>query len=103
MDFRRGARLASQLPPNSRIGLKLHEDNAWGWKEVLLNHIWYELRVLVWQKTEDATKRHPKEYPELWLPDFMEKYKPKKEKETEAHDLDEIKDILSRPRQSGTV
>ena len=57
----------------------------------------------MWQKTEDATKRHPKEYPELWLPDFMEKYKPKKEKETEAHDLDEIKDILSRPRQSGTV
>ena len=59
--------------------------------------------MLIWQKTEDATKRHPKDYPELWLPDFMEKFKPKKETETEAHGLDEIKAILSRPRQNVTV
>lgn len=69
----------------------------------MLNHIWHELKVLQWQKTEDATKRHPKDYPELFLPEFMEKFRPKKETETEAHDLDEIKAILSRPRQSATL
>lgn len=70
---------------------------------MLLNYIWHELRVIAWQKTEDATKKHPQNYPELWLPDFMEELKPKKEKEAEVHDLDEIKDILSRPRQGAKV
>ena len=87
----------------SRVGRKLHEENEWGWHEILLNHIWHELKVLVWQKTEDATKRHPKNYPELFIPDFLEKYQPKKETEAEAHDLEDIKSILSRPRQSATL
>lgn len=103
MDFKRGARLAAQLPAQSRVALKVSPSNQWDWQEVLLNHIWHELRVLQWQKTEDATKRNPKDYPEIFVPDFLEELKPKKEKEAEAHDLDEIKAILSRPRQGGTL
>lgn len=103
VDFSRAARLASQLPLGSRVGKKVHKENEWGWTEMLLNRIWHQLQVISWQQTEDAASRHPKNYPELWLPEFMESLKPKHEKELESHDLDDIKSILSRPRQSVTV
>lgn len=99
----KASRLMLQLPKESRLMRIMAPENEWGWNELLTNKTNHLLEVLLWSKTEGATKRPPVGYPELWLPDFMEKFKPKKESESEAHDLDEIKAILSRPRQSATV
>lgn len=103
MDFKRAARLLSQLPEDSRVAKKIHPENEWGWKEVLLNRVVHELKVLQWQKTEDATKRNPSNYPELWLPDFIKDATPEQENDVAVHDIDEIKDILSRPRIDVTI
>ncbi len=103
MEFGRAARLMHQLPEKSRVSRAIHPENEWGWKEILLNNIQYELQILQWMKTEDATKRNPQNRPEKWLPEFIKNALPDDTTETEAHDLDEIKDILSRPRQNVTV
>lgn len=58
------------------------------------------LEVLVWQKTKDGQRRSPRNKPKLYTPDFMKK-KPKEAaitRESELHTVDDIKQILDRPR-----
>lgn len=83
---------------------KLAPANEWSWNEILLNKVEYALRILAWQNSADAAEKHPKHYPEQWLPSFIPKpEKPKKNPEQQAMDLDDIKAYLSRPRQSGSL
>ncbi len=70
----------------------------WGWNEVLLNKVWYDLELLVWSKTKDAEKKVPQYKPLPYVPDFM-KLNSKESKEYESHSLEDIKDILTRPRK----
>jgi hypothetical protein len=80
---------------------KLIPANEWSWNEILLNKIEYALKILAWQNSADATEKHPKHYPDPWLPPFMPKpEKPKKNPEQQAMDIDDIKAFLSRPRES---
>lgn len=103
MSFARAARLAFQLPEKSRLKRKLSPSNEWGWQESLLNKIDHKLDILAWQNTEDARKKNPANFPKLWLPDFMPRpQEPKKNKETEAMDIDDLKAFLKRPRGSDT-
>lgn len=93
----RAARLLFQLPAESRVFRSIRPELNWGWQETLLNKIWYDMELLVWSKTEDATKKHPQYKPLPFVPSFL-KLNAKDAKEYEAHDLDEIKDILTKPR-----
>lgn len=95
----------AQLPTQARVPRLVHPENEWGWEEVLLSRIDYGVRLLFWQNTEDARKRNPQNRPTLNLPKFIEDIMPKEDDkhETEAHDIEDIKDILSRPRQSAIV
>ena len=83
---------------------KIAPANEWSWNEILLNRIEYGVRILAWQNSADATEKHPKNYPEQWLPSFIPKpEKPKKNPEQEVMDIDDIKAYLSRPRESAKV
>lgn len=90
----RKARLLFQLPPKCRVFRKINPTLAWGWKEVLLNKANYYLELLVWSKTEDATKGRNK--PEPYYPPFMKK--PKKNPDEIAMDIDDIQKLLTSPR-----
>lgn len=84
--------------------MKINPANEWGWSELLLNRIEYCLQILAWQNTEDAHSRHPQHTPEIWLPDFIPKpEKAKKNPEQQAMSVDDIKEYLSRPRESAKV
>lgn len=48
-------------------------------------------------KTKDATKKSPRNKPKPFLPDFMDQ--PKANKEAVAHTVDDIREILARPRE----
>ena len=72
----------------------------WGWKELFLNRIMYSLDTLVWMKTKDAQKKAPLHRPKLFTPSFMPQHSEPGQisKGAEVHTVDEIKDLLSRPR-----
>lgn len=92
----RAARLLFQLPKTCRTFLKINPQLEWGWTEQLLNECAYALDLLVWTKTEDAMKKHPTSKPEKFVPPFMPK--PKKDKDSVAMDIDDVKAFLTRPR-----
>ena len=96
----RAARLLFQLPQRARIFKKLQPANNWGWDEVLANQMVYLLNVIAWQSTKDAQKKFPLKAPKPFVPDFMRDMEKSKEinKDIEAHDIDELNELLSRPR-----
>ena len=64
----------------------------------------YMLEILAWQNTKDAAKNNPTNTPQLdWLPDYMQKLMNKGGNRNvlteDAYDIDELKDILARPRK----
>lgn len=75
----------------------MYPQNKWGWQEVLLNKANYLLEVLAWQKANEGVKKSLQtEKPTLFLPDFMQNKE--KQKDVESHDVDDIREILARPR-----
>ena len=64
---------------------------------MLLNKANYLLELILWSRTEDATKKHPMYKPEPFIPPFS-KQEDKKVSEYDARPIDEIKDILTKPR-----
>lgn len=92
----KAARLMLQLPKESRLMRIMAPENEWGWNELLTNKTNHLLEVLLWSKTEGATKRPPVGYPEPFVPPFI--HRPPKVPDAESHDLDDIKSILSKPR-----
>jgi len=101
LDPAKAARLLFQLPRECRTYAKLAPASQWGWSEIMANKMVYLLETLVWMKTKDATKKPPQNRPKPFIPDFMAQ--PKTETDPneaiEAHTTDDIKDILSRPRE----
>lgn len=92
----RAARLMFQLPRECRVFAKIAPASQWGWNEIMLNKLTYLAELLVWMKTKDATKKSPRNKPKPFVPDFMDQGKATKE--TDARSVDEIRDILARPR-----
>lgn len=90
------ARLLFQLPRECRVYRKVAPNAQWGWQEILANRANYFLETLIWMKTKDATKKIPRNRPTPFVPDFMGG---NVAKDTEAHTVDEIKEILARPRR----
>ena len=90
-----------QLPPKSRTITKLEPAAQWGWDEILANKANYLLEILAWQKTKDASKKNPSKMPKPFVPDFIQRATKQVEKKNKpaARDIDEIKDILARPRK----
>jgi len=70
-DFSRLARLAIQLPHNSRYIMKIDPTLAWGWSDLFAMIQAHSLRQLVWTKTKDATKKTPKNAPEMIGPQYI--------------------------------
>lgn len=67
---------------------------------MFLNIVAHKLDTLVWMKTKDAQKKVPQEQPKLTWPSFLEHlFKPKNKAEVQAHDVDDIKLLLSKPRK----
>ena len=54
--------LVSQLPATSRLSIAEHPALEWDTQTYLLSHIEHDLRVIAWQRTEDAA--HKRNYPE---------------------------------------
>lgn len=54
--YSHAAVLCVQLPNDSRVKRKLNPDAAYGVKELILREIEYDLRVLIWMRTQDAQK-----------------------------------------------
>lgn len=69
--FGRVARLAIQLPRDSRYLTKVDPTIAWGWPELFQMIQAHSLRQLVWSKTKDAAKKTPKNAPEMIGPDYI--------------------------------
>ena len=69
---------------------------------MLLNKANYLLEVLAWQQTKDAQKRVPQNAPKMYIPEFMQNVEQTRaiNQGSETHDVDDIKNILSRPRQT---
>ena len=84
-----------QLPAKSRIIIKDAPENIWSWQEVLINKSNHWLGVLAWQNTEDGQSKNPKNTPEMFVPDFIEK-----KKKEPTMDIDEVKALLARDRRS---
>lgn len=95
MDPPRAARLMFQLPRSCRTFTVIHPALQWGWSEILTNKMVYLLDVLVWQNTRDSHKKFPRNKPKPFVPDFMGG---DISKDTEAHTVDEVRDILAKPR-----
>lgn len=69
--FKRAARLAIQLPKDSRFVTKLDPALSFGWPEFFSMLQTQSLRQLVWTKTKDAHKKVPKNAPEMIGPDYI--------------------------------
>lgn len=69
--FKRVARLALQLPRTSRYITKIDPSIAWGWPELFAMIQSHSLRQLVWSKTKDASRKHPKNAPEMIGPQYI--------------------------------
>lgn len=69
--FKRAARLALQLPRTSRYITKIDPSIAWGWPELFQMIQTHSLRQLVWSKTKDASKKNPKNAPEMIGPKYI--------------------------------
>lgn len=98
----RAARLLFQLPRTSRVFCKLQPANNWGWSEILANKANYLLEVLTWQNTKDAQKKNPRQQPKMFIPEFMQNVEATRaiNQGAEKHTVDDIKDILNRPRKA---
>lgn len=91
----RAARLLFQLPRDCRVFTAISPANQWGWSEVLTNKMTYLLELLVWMKTKDAQKKLPQHKPTPFVPEFMGG---DVAKDSEAHEVEDIKAILAKPR-----
>lgn len=91
-----------QLPRQGRLFVKIDPTNQWGWPEVLLNKLNYNVEILAWQNTKDATKKPPRNAPKLFVPEFMHSIQGARamSKEAVVHDVDDVKAILARPRKA---
>jgi len=69
--FTRMARLAIQLPRDSRYIMKIDPTLSWGWSDLFAMIQAHSLRQLVWTKTKDATKKTPKNAPEMIGPQYI--------------------------------
>lgn len=76
--------------------------NQWGWAEILANKTNYYLETLAWHNTEDGQSKTPKNQPKLFVPEFMEELLASQNKDSQydAKDIDDIKDILNKPRKA---
>lgn len=99
VSFARMARLLFQLPRECRVFAQVAPATQWGWSEILANKANYLLETLAWMKTKDATKKFPQHKPKPFVPDFMPS-SPEGEmnRDVEAHTIDEIREILAKPR-----
>lgn len=68
-----------------------------------MNKMVFLLETIVWQKSFDPKKKsaHMAAKPKLFTPDFMKKAMDDEgiKKDTQAADVDTIKEILARPRK----
>lgn len=71
----------------------------WGFAEAFANRTNYLLEMLFWQNSYDPKKKaeHMAAKPKLFIPEHMKSAM--REDGAEPHTVDEIKDILSRPRK----
>lgn len=67
-----------------------------------MNKANYLLDVLTWQNTKDAQKKRPSRQPKLFIPEFMQNVEQTRaiNQGSVKHDVDDIKDILNRPRKA---
>ena len=86
------------MPSESRIFRILDPANNWDWNEIFLNKIAYAIDVLVWQNGYDPKNKaqHEANMPKLFVPEFI---KINQKKNTNAKPVEDIKDILSKPRK----
>jgi hypothetical protein len=91
-----------QLPRQGRLFVKLDPTNQWTWQEVLLNKLNFNVEVLAWQNTKDATKKPPQNQPKLFVPDFMRSIEGARaiSKDAAVQDIDDVKAFLARPRKA---
>lgn len=88
-----------QLPRECRVFAKVNPASQWGWNEILQNKMVYALELLVWMKTKDAQKKSQPNRPVPFVPEFMQAIV---DKDAEAHTTEDIKNILSAPRNTPT-
>lgn len=69
--FKRAARLAVQLPRDSRYIMKIDPSIAWNWSDLFQMMTTHSLRQLVWSKTKDAQKKNPVNAPEMIGPKYI--------------------------------
>lgn len=86
-----------QLPRECRVFAAINPAAQWGWNEILQNKMVYALELLVWMKTKDAQKKSQPNKPVPFVPEFMRN---EVDKDKESHTTDEIKSILSAPRNT---
>jgi hypothetical protein len=111
----RAARLAFQMPKESRYVSKLDPSIQWSWQDSYLMFMSYSLRQLVWVKSKDSQRKPPRNAPELMGPQFILKAMKDAEKNTkqlgsrkhipdaQTMTSDELDRILKKPRKSVSV
>lgn len=86
------------MPVKSRLMLLADPAGEWGWQEIMLNKSNYLLEVLLWTKSKDAQKKTPSNAPKPFIPEFIKKIE-REQKQEMTMTIDDVKDILARPRK----
>lgn len=82
---------------------RIQPATEWGYNEIFQNKMVWLLETLIWQKSFDPKKKaaHMALKPKLFVPEFMQKAMSDEgiKKDTQAADVDTIKELLARPRK----
>lgn len=68
---------------------------------MLLNKLNYNVEILAWQNTKDATRKPPKNAPKLYVPEFMQDILGARAmtKDATPKTVKDMKAYLARPRK----
>lgn len=67
-----------------------------------MNKLNYNVEILAWQNTKDATKKPPQHAPKLYVPDFMQAIEGARAmtKDVAVKPVEDMKAFLNRPRKA---
>ena len=106
VDKERASRLACQLPRQSRVLIAMDQANLWSNSDIELIQIANGIETIKWQLANQGRKKGRTSPPKPYIPDELEalakraqREKTTKSQDLEPHTIDEMKQILARPRK----
>ena len=106
VDKERASRLACQLPRQSRVLIAMDQANLWSNSDIELIQIANGIETIKWQLSNQGSRRRRTSPPKPYIPEELrtlakraQREKTTKSQDLEPHTIDEMKQILARPRK----